>query len=78
MPSAFSAAGDARGGEFRVNTALAADQQYSTVAMDAAGNFVVTWASKDQDGNGWGIYAAPVRLRRQPADGRVPGQHGHG
>jgi Domain of unknown function (DUF4347)/Bacterial Ig domain/SMP-30/Gluconolactonase/LRE-like region len=53
----FSAAGDARGGEFRVNTTLAADQQYSTVAMDAAGNFVIVWASKDQDGSGWGIYA---------------------
>ena len=25
--------------------------------MDAAGNFVVTWSSKDQDGDNWGVYA---------------------
>ena len=25
--------------------------------MDAAGNFVVTWSSNGQDGNGWGVYA---------------------
>ena len=25
--------------------------------MDDTGDFVVTWASKGQDGSGWGIYA---------------------
>lgn len=53
----FNAAGEALGSEFRVNTTTVGDQQYSSVAMDDNGNFVIAWASKDQDGNGWGIYA---------------------
>src|SRR5207249_2002079 len=28
-----------------------------SVTVDETGNFVVTWASDNQDGNGWGIYA---------------------
>jgi hypothetical protein len=35
--------------------------------MDRDGNFVVVWASKDQDGDGWGVYA-----RRYDASG--PGE----
>ncbi len=53
----YNAAGVAQGGEFRVNTTTVNDQTYSTVAMDAAGDFVVTWSSYAQDGHGWGIYA---------------------
>ncbi|MBI2228370.1 MAG: DUF4347 domain-containing protein, partial [Deltaproteobacteria bacterium] len=61
------------GGEFRVNTATSDRQAtvdggfYSgttndsgsprAVASDHSGNYVVTWSSKNQDGNGWGIYA---------------------
>ncbi len=47
------------GDEFVVNTFTGADQQTSgnqAVAMDAAGDFVVVWQSKGQDGDGWGIY----------------------
>ncbi|MBW4577302.1 MAG: hypothetical protein KME08_18685, partial [Aphanothece sp. CMT-3BRIN-NPC111] len=53
----YNSAGAAVGGEFRVNTTTANDQHYSTVAMDADGDFVVTWSSNLQDGSGWGIYA---------------------
>jgi hypothetical protein len=53
----YAAGGLPVGGEFRVNTTTQDDQEYSTVAMDAVGNFVITWASHNQDGNGWGIYA---------------------
>jgi hypothetical protein len=53
----FSATGAAQGGEFRVNTTTAGDQEYSTVAMDGSGNFLVSWSSNNQDGNGWGVYA---------------------
>src|SRR5262249_8421631 len=53
----YNAAGVPQGGEFRVNTTTANDQQYSTVATDAAGNFVITWTSNNQDGSGRGIYA---------------------
>ena len=41
----YDAAGTALGGEFQINTYVSSHQQYSTVAMDAAGNFVVTWSS---------------------------------
>ena len=53
----YNAAGVAQGGEFRVNTTTANDQLYSMVAMDADGDFVVTWWSRSQDGSGYGVYA---------------------
>ncbi len=53
----YNAGGLAQGGEFRVNTSTAKEQMFSSVAMDAAGDFVVTWSSKDQDGDNWGVYA---------------------
>ncbi len=53
----YNAAGVAQGGEFLVNTEITGKQRDPAVAMDAAGNFVVTWSSDLQDGSGWGIYA---------------------
>ena len=52
----FNASGVAQGGEFRVNTYTLNTQQLTSVAMDAAGNFVVTWASDGQDGSNYGVY----------------------
>ncbi len=52
----YSAAGVAQGGEFRVNTQTTNTQALASVAMDADGDFVVSWVS-DQDGSGFGIYA---------------------
>ena len=51
--------GKALGGEFRVNTYTAGYQGKAAVAMDAAGDFVVTWESFGQSGpgSGMGIYA---------------------
>ncbi len=53
----YSATGVAQGGEFRVNTTTSGDQEYSAVAMDTNGDFVITWQSNGQDGSNWGIYA---------------------
>ena len=53
----YNALGVAQGGEFQVNLTTAKEQMHSSVAMDADGDFVITWSSKDQDGNGWGVYA---------------------
>ena len=53
----YSATGTTVGDEFLVNTITANDQIFSAVAMDADGDFVVTWQSFSQDGSGWGIYA---------------------
>jgi hypothetical protein len=53
----FSAGGQPRGGEFRVNTLVAGRQTKPAVAMSAAGDFAVAWESGGQDGEGYGIYA---------------------
>ncbi|PHM10790.1 cadherin-like domain-containing protein, partial [Nostoc sp. 'Peltigera malacea cyanobiont' DB3992] len=49
--------GVAQGGEFKVNTYTTSDQANPTVAMNAGGDFVVSWQSDGQDGFGNGIYA---------------------
>jgi len=49
--------GNPLGSEFQVNTYTADHQWASAVAMDASGNFVITWASHQQDGSDWGVYA---------------------
>ncbi|MCI0464020.1 MAG: hypothetical protein L0Z62_44365 [Gemmataceae bacterium] len=53
----FDQNGLPRGGEFRVNSQTQQDQSTPALAMDPAGNFVVAWARKDQDGDGWGVFA---------------------
>jgi hypothetical protein len=53
----YNAAGVAQGEEFQVNSHTANQQRFSTVAMDADGDFVITWTSLDQDGGDYGIYA---------------------
>ena len=45
----FNSAGVDQGNEFQVNTYTTASQANSEVAMDAAGNFVVTWVSDHQN-----------------------------
>jgi hypothetical protein len=47
----------ALGSEFRVNTTTASIQASPSVAMDADGNYVVTWQSYLQDGSLYGVYA---------------------
>ncbi len=64
----YNAAGVAQGGEFQVNLTTAREQMHSSVSMDADGDFVVTWTTKDQDGNGQGIYA-----RQYDASGTAKG-----
>jgi Ca2+-binding RTX toxin-like protein len=59
----YNAAGQPQGGEFRVNTYTTGQQRTSTVAMDADGDFVITWSSGElgdapgQDGDSYGVYA---------------------
>ncbi|MEH2089637.1 beta strand repeat-containing protein [Nostoc sp.] len=53
----YSSTGVTQGVEFRVNTETANDQTNPKVAMDATGNFVISWQSNLQDGSGYGIYA---------------------
>ena len=56
------------GTEFLVNTRTTGSQQTPTLAILKSGGFVATWASKDQDGSSWGVYA-----QRFLADGTPDG-----
>lgn len=53
----YAAAGSPQGSEFRVNTYTTDNQVTCAVAMNAGGEFVVSWESGNQDGSGSGIYA---------------------
>jgi hypothetical protein len=53
----FAADGSRVGSEFQVNTHTGGEQEYSTVASDALGNFVVAWSSVGQDGSARGVFA---------------------
>jgi hypothetical protein len=64
----YAADGTRRGDEFRVNTSTNDEQNDSQVAMDAAGDFAITWASENQDGGFTGVYA-----QRYSADGTPQG-----
>jgi hypothetical protein len=44
-------------GEFQVNSYTADVQLAPVAAMDAAGDFVISWSSLGQDGDGYGVYA---------------------
>jgi hypothetical protein len=53
----FDSLGGQQGGEFQINSYTTSIQVQPAVASDAAGTFVVTWESLDQDGGGLGIFA---------------------
>jgi hypothetical protein len=55
----YNAAGAAQGAEFRVNTFTAGQQAEPAVACDADGDFVIAWASMEQEGRGfdYDVYA---------------------
>jgi hypothetical protein len=53
----YANSGAAQGGAFQVNTYSNNNQVTPRVSMDSAGDFVVTWASYGEDGNGYGVYA---------------------
>jgi hypothetical protein len=63
---AFHANGTANGGEYRTNTYTTSNQQYPSVAMDAASDFVITWQSNGQDGSSYGAYAQRFHLSNLP------------
>jgi hypothetical protein len=53
----YNAAGTALSTELRANTFTASNQNSPDIAVDADGDFVITWSSYGQDAvNSWGIY----------------------
>ncbi len=65
---AYNATGAPRGPAFMVNSTTTDVQNSPAVALDAGGDFVVTWQSNNQDGSGYGIYA-----RRYDSQGNALG-----
>ncbi|GAB4366513.1 MAG: hypothetical protein Kow00121_03960 [Elainellaceae cyanobacterium] len=57
----FAADGSKLGSEFRINVTTANDQKHASVAVDADGDFVVTWSSLDAT-NGQDVYARRFKI----------------
>ncbi|MDZ8136922.1 MAG: cadherin-like domain-containing protein [Nostoc sp. DedQUE04] len=53
----YSSDGKTQGNEFRVNSETTSDQVNPRIAMDADGDFIISWQSDNQDKSGFGIYA---------------------
>jgi len=53
----FKKNGKALGSEFQVNSYTNSNQGAPAIAMDAKGNFIITWVSFGQDGAGFGVFA---------------------
>lgn len=66
----YTAAGVVLGDPIRVNTYTPSAQDEPRIAMNSAGEFVVTWTSLGQDGSGRGIYGQ--RFSLAPADASNP------
>src|SRR5206468_869134 len=69
----FNAAGQAQGGQFRVNSfPVQYLQGSSVIAMDPAGDFVIAWMSIGQDGDNGGIYAQRFTPAGIPSGAEFP------
>jgi hypothetical protein len=64
----YDANGNRLGSEFQVNTTIDDDQYFPAVSADAAGDFVVVWASYYEDGDDFGVFG-----QRFAADGTPQG-----
>ena len=56
----FAADGARRGDELAINQTTAASQSHPALACAPGGEFVVVWQSREQDGDGEGIYARRI------------------
>jgi hypothetical protein len=72
----YDAAGVTAGSEFRVNSCMTNDQQYSVITALVDGGFVVSWTSYIQDGNGYGIYAQRYDANGDPVGLKLTGTYG--
>jgi hypothetical protein len=64
--------GNRQGTEFRVNTTAVDVQQHPAVAINASGNFVVVWESRNQNGSGWGVFGQRFAWPGTPAGDEFP------
>lgn len=63
----YDAAGNPAGVEFQVNTTTLSDQNFPAITADADGDFVVAWQSRNQDGDGYGVFARRYDAVGNPA-----------
>ena len=68
----YDSAGAPLGSEFQVNTYTANSQWNPAVAADGSGNFVVVWASADQDGSGDGVFGQRFNSVGSPVGSEFP------
>ncbi len=52
--------------DFNVNTYVSGNQEQPDIAIDPLGNFVITWQSNGQDGDGYGIFARAYDSNANP------------
>jgi hypothetical protein len=64
----YDAGGATQGPPFRVNAATIGTQNVPSVAMDAAGNFVVVWIGPG-DGDGYGVFGRRFAASGAPVSG---------
>jgi len=65
----FNASGVPQGSEFEANSYTTGHQNYTKIASDAGGNFVVVWQSLGQDGSGRGIFGQRFNASGVPQGG---------
>lgn len=51
---------------FRVNTFISGEQINPDIAIGSLGNFIITWQSEDQDGDGEGVFARAYNASAAP------------
>lgn len=74
----FHSDGTKRGTEFLINSYTTASQINAQAAMDADGDFVVTWMSFGQDGDSAGGLRAEIRVVGRSPGKQIPRQCHHG
>ncbi len=67
----FAADGTPLSGEVRVNSEVGLLQRDPAIAMNANGQFVVTWSSLGQDGEGWGVFGRRFNATLVPQGGEL-------
>lgn len=68
----FNADGTPARTEFLVNVTTQKDQFNPAIAVDKAGNFVITWSSFEQDGSNYGVYARRFNAAGQALSAEIP------
>jgi hypothetical protein len=68
----FDSTGAAQGSEFGVNAVTSGDQRSAAIAVDADGDFVVSWQSFLQDGSAEGVFARRFKASGIAQSGDLP------